>query len=134
MGYVKNIVVSQTEILEINYTDCKEAGMMTLIDEALDTIVTKNKRVRILSVYNKNIITPRFLRHAESATARVLHLIDKMAFTGLNSTQLILLQGYSLLFQKNFKHFFTREEAIQYLQNNHTTDDDLPDYFKRKTK
>ncbi|MBX2968495.1 MAG: hypothetical protein KF803_03925 [Cyclobacteriaceae bacterium] len=131
MGGVRTIQESDKTILEIDYSGANEDGMIALISEAAEKGLTKNERVLVLALHNNNYITPRFVQHAKSVTQPVIHLIDKMAFVGLNTTQRIILMGYSIFFQKNFKSFPTREEALNYLLNTATTDNDLPDYYKK---
>ncbi len=131
MGGVRTIQKSGKTILEIDYSGANEDGMIALISEAAEKGLAKNERVLVLALHNKNYITHRFVQHAKSVTQPVIHLIDKMAFVGLNTTQRIILMGYSIFFQKNFKAFATREEALNYLLNSSTTDNDLPDYYKR---
>jgi hypothetical protein len=131
MGGVRTLQESGKTILEIDYSGANEDGMIALISEAAEKGLARNERVLVLALHSKNYITPRFVQHAKSVTQPVIHLIDKMAFVGLNTTQRIILMGYSIFFQKNFKAFPTREEALDYLLNSSTTDNDLPDYYKR---
>lgn len=131
MGGVRTLQESGKTILEIDYSGANEDGMIALISEAAEKGLVNNEPVLVLALHSKNYITPRFVQHAKSVTQPVIHLIDKMAFVGLNTTQRIILMGYSIFFQKNFKAFPTREEALDYLLNSSTTDNDLPDYYKK---
>lgn len=61
----------------------------------------------------------------------MLPYIEKMAFVGLSFTQKILLKGFNIALQRNFRSFETREEALQFMLDKNTTDNDLPDYFRK---
>ena len=132
MGHVKKIEVDGETIFEIDYSDCNQEQMIALINTAREIALSENRSYLVLSCFNtKNYITPAFLRHAEKATAEILHLIHKQALIGLSPTQKIILQGYNILFQRNFRAFDSREEALRFLLDKKATDDDLPEYFKK---
>jgi hypothetical protein len=53
-----------------------------------------------------------------------------MALVGLNETKKLILKGYNHNFQRNFKVFETRDEAVRFLLDEKTTDKDFPEYLK----
>jgi hypothetical protein len=131
-GKVSKMIVDNRIILVIDYTNLKEDGMIALVSEAREIVLKENQPLLILSCFFNNYITPKYKRHAEAVTAEVRHLIDKQAIVGLTSIQKMILKGYNLLMQRNFKAFETREEAVRYLLDKNTTDHDLPDFYQKK--
>lgn len=124
--------INEQTLLEIDYTGADEAGMISLISRAAREGITGDKKVLVLAIHYKNFITPKFVQHARSVTQNLVHFIDKMAMVGLNRTQKLILKGYSIFFQRNFKAFDTREEALKYLLDKNIFEDDLPEYYKEK--
>ncbi len=116
MSGIQKLMIDGTEILSIDYSDCREHEIIALASELLELGLAENKPLRILSIYNdKNFITPKVMRHMEKVTKQGIHLIEKMAIIGLTPTKRIILRGYNLLFKRDFKTFDSREEAIAYL-------------------
>lgn len=122
------------QFLEIDYADLNEQEMIDLISKAAELLKQKETPVYVLALHRKNFIKSAFIQHAKVVTSPILHLIKKMAFVGLTPTQSLILKGYSIFFRKNFKVFATYEEAMNYLLNDKTTDDDLPDYYQTSKK
>jgi len=54
------------------------------------------------------------MRSVEAATSEVQNLIQDQAML----TKKIILKGYNLMFQRNFRSFETVPEAIEYLRIN----------------
>ena len=98
--------------------------MLKLVDQIIQLVLEGNEGEKklILSCHANSYVTTSFLRYAEKRTLEVIHRIDKMAFTGTDPVKSIILKGYSLMFQRNFKTFNTREEAIAYLISDTTSD------------
>lgn len=131
MGEVRKLDIEQQVILEIDYSDCNTEQMISLLSRLRELVLAENKPCLILScLEQKNFMTPAFVRYAEKVTKENLHRIKKMAITGTTTPQKFIIKGYNILFQRNFKLFDTREEAIRYLLDPTTFDDDLPEYFK----
>jgi hypothetical protein len=132
MGHVRKIEIDGATILELDYSDFKEVQMISLLDQAKEFALSENRSFLVLGCfYSNNYLTPAFMRQAEKVSSEILHLITKLALVGLNPTQKLILKGYNIFLQRNFKAFDSREEAIRYLLDKSTTDDDLPDYFKK---
>lgn len=120
-------------LLEVNYSDLKESDMIELLNEVKETIMKNQKAVLILNIINsKNFATPAFILKAREVTRLTLPFIEKMAFVGLSATQKILLLGFNIFFERNFRSFDTREQAIAFLTDENTTDKDLPDYYRKR--
>lgn len=109
-------MINGKAILSVDYSDCKEEEIMALASQLMELIFSENKPSLILSIYNqKNVATPRVMRHIEKVTKQVIHLIDKMAIVGLTPNKKIILAGYNLIFKRDFKAFDTSNDAIAYL-------------------
>jgi hypothetical protein len=116
MSGVQKLMIGEKEILSIDYSNCKEAEMIALATELTELGLAENKMILVLAIYNdKNFVTPKVMRNLERLTARIIHLVDKAAMVGLSPTKKVILKGYNLLFNRNFKAFNTRDEAIAYL-------------------
>lgn len=133
MGHVKKIEFDGRIILEIDYSDCNESGMINLLHQASIIGITDNRPYLVLSVLNKkNFLTPAFIKEVKEAVKQNLHLIEKQAIVGLTQTQRIIVMGLNIFVQRNFKVFDTKEEAVRFLLDKDSTDTDLPDYFRKK--
>lgn len=132
MDRITRTELEDKDILEVNYCDLKEAGMIELLERVEQLILQNKKPVVIVNHFNnKNYVTPKFLLRGKEITKNVLHYVEKMAFTGLSATQKILLMGFNIAMQRNFKNFESREEALRFLLDKDSTDKDLPDYFRK---
>ena len=61
---LKKIVYKNKEILIIDYSNCKEPGMIELATAAKELILKENKKVLVLNILNdKTYVTPKFIRH-----------------------------------------------------------------------
>lgn len=131
MGEVRKIEIDQQVIFEIDYSDCNTEQMISLLSKLQELVLAEKNPCLILGCFaQRNFLTPTFVRYAEKVTKETLHRIKKMAITGTTTPQKFIIKGYNILFQRNFKLFDTREEAIRYLLDPTTFDDDLPEYFK----
>jgi hypothetical protein len=116
MNGIQKLMIGGKEILSIDYSDCKEDEMINRISELAEMVFAENKRIVLLSIFNdKSFVTPKVMRHVENRTSLLIHLIDKMAMIGLSPTKKVILNGYNLIFKREFKAFDTRDEAIAYL-------------------
>ncbi len=132
MNRISKTELDDKNILEVNYSNLKEAGMTELLEQVRQLILQDRKSVLIISYFNsKNFATPAFIFRARQITAEVLPYIEKMAFVGLSLTQKMLLKGFNIALQRNFRSFETREEALQFILDKYTNDRDLPDYFRK---
>jgi hypothetical protein len=110
------IYTIENKIFVIDYRGCKGEEMMRTATALKDLMLSQNKPMSVLTIFDDHTyVTPRFMRHAESETRSVLHLIYKMAYLGLSPTKKIILNGYNFIFQRNFQAFDTHEEAVAYL-------------------
>lgn len=125
MNRIRKITRENKEIFIIDYSDCKESEMITLVSELKRQIFEDNKPVLILSIFNdKCYATPKFVRRAEQETREVMRLIKKQAMVGVNETKKMILKGYNFLFRKNIRVFDTNDAAIEFLLDEKTTDSD----------
>jgi len=126
MSGLSKIEVDEKVIYVIDYAGCNETEMMALVQKARVTMLEneKDSPFLILSSHENSYLTPAFMRYVEKQTKESIHRIGKIAFTGLDPVKKIIVKGYSLMFRRNFKVFKTREEAIAYLINAKTSDQD----------
>ncbi|MCA4897423.1 MAG: hypothetical protein ACK514_16570 [Bacteroidota bacterium] len=100
----------------IDYSDLKVSEMVELLHEAKKMMLEKSLKCCLISVFNdKNFATPLFMREAEKVASNVDHLIQHQAIVGLNSTKKIILKGFNLLLNRDYKSFDSMEEALQHL-------------------
>lgn len=133
MGHISKIECDGKKILEIDYSNCKEAEMIALIRQAGNIGRTENRPFLVLSIVNeKNYLTPGFMKEVREIVNSNLHFIEKQAIVGLTPTQKTILKGLNIFVQRNFKTFDTKEEAVRFLLNKNTTDNDLPEYYQKK--
>lgn len=131
MRDVEKIVIGKRTIIVIDYRDLTEAEMIELVNKSGEIIKMENIPQLLLTCFNdRSYATPNFMRVAEKVTAENLHLIEKSALVGLSETKKILLKGYNLLFRRSFRAFDTRDEAIQYLLSENTSDKEPMEVFK----
>lgn len=125
MDRIRKITRNNKEIVIIDYSDCKEAEMIDLLSELKRQLLSHNKPIILLSIFNsKSFATPNFMREARVATHETIHLLEKRAMVGLSETKKMILKGYNFLFNTNIKTFNTIEEAMEFLLDDHTTDKD----------
>jgi len=116
MGEVRKLTFDDRSIIEIDYSDLKEPAMIELLGDLNNLLVDENSPLLVLSIFNeKNYITPNFMRNVEKITGEHIDSVKKMAIVGLTRTQTTILQAYNLKFNRNFKSFSERPEAIRYL-------------------
>lgn len=118
MKGVNKVEYSGKEILVIDYSDSKEAEMIQRLMYARNLVLSENKRVLILSVFNKkNYATSNFVKQVEQVNAEMSYLIVKQSIVGLTSVQKWILKGLNLFkLEKNkILDFQTTEEAFMYL-------------------
>ena len=116
MTKIQRVKYRGKEILVADYSNCKEAEMISVATELKDLIDKEGKMVLVLSVFNeKNYATPNFVRHIEKEIRKVEHLVDKQAVTGLNDIKIWIVKGLNLWLKKSVKHFDTVGEAFKFL-------------------
>lgn len=100
----------------IDYSDLKVSEMVDLLHEAENMMLEKSLKCCLISVFNdRNFATPLFMREAEKVASNVDHLIQHQAIVGLNSTKKIILKGFNLLLNRDYKSFDSMDDALQYL-------------------
>jgi hypothetical protein len=131
MEGIRKIYERGKEIIVLDFSNQNENGMMALVTQVKNMVLTENRKQLIAVIYtHRNFGTPRYMNHVREESKEVMGLIEKMANVGLSPTQKLLLKGYSFFFKRNFKAFDTLEDAVRYLTDDTTTDHDIPDYMK----
>jgi hypothetical protein len=110
-----NKISESPVIYLIDYSNLNEDNMIGLALKLSEEVKKANQVAQFISIYNdKSYATPRFMRSVEAATSEVQNLIQDQAML----TKKIILKGYNLMFQRNFRSFETVPEAIEYLRIN----------------
>lgn len=130
MEGIRKVTVENREIIVIDYSGCTENEMIKRASHLTEMLVSGNKKCLILSIFNdKSYATPQYMRHVEKLMQENIHLVDKMALTGLNDTKKLLLKGLNFLLRKNYRAFDTQEAAIRYLLDENT--EETPSWFRK---
>jgi hypothetical protein len=116
LNRIEKITMDGRDIFIIDYSDCKEYQMISLIQTLKEQVLLFNKPVSVLSVFNdKSYATPAFMRELKTAARETSHLLDREAVVGLSDTKKMILKGYNFLFGKDIQAFHTREVAMQHI-------------------
>lgn len=116
MPGVEIITIQAKEILRLDYSGLKEAGMIALFDEAKEILEARQAPILALSIFNeKNFVTPAFVRHMENNLVLFEPLIRKNAVVGLSQVQLWILAGINLWYKSRIHPFKSEAEAIDFL-------------------
>ena len=123
MVSIKEIGKNDKNLFIVDYSNCKEAEMISGIAEVKSRILQVNKPVMVISVFNeKAYVTSKFMRVAEQDNLDLAHLIDKQAVVGLTPVKKMILKGLNLFLRKNIRNFDTVEEATTFLFDPGSTD------------
>ena len=113
---LKKVVYKQREVLIIDYSDLKEAGMIEIMQSAKELILDENKIVLILSIFNhNNYASPRFMRQVEKQVRDIEHLIGKNAITGISDVQQWIVKGINLWHKNQLHPFDSVDKALDFL-------------------
>ena len=113
---LKKVVYKQKEVLIIDYSDEKEAGMIEIIQSAKEFILRENKKVLVLSIFNhNNFVSPRFMRQVEKQVKETEHLIGKNAITGISDVQQWIVKGINLWHKSQLHPFDSVDKALDFL-------------------
>lgn len=115
MGEIRIIDVNKLSIIVIDYSNCKEREMIELVDRVRPLITEERSPILLLSNFHNTYVTPAFMRHAEKEVDAVKHLIVKSAFIGLNTPKKMILKGFNLFLNRDYRAFESEQEAIDYL-------------------
>jgi hypothetical protein len=128
MVSIKQIDKEGKTLLVIDYSNCKEAEMLSGEAELKERILQINKPILLISVFNDQAyVTPTFMRTAERDNVELSHLLEKQAVVGLNPIKKMILKGFNLLMRRNVRNFESVEEAMEFLLDSTTTDRDFKD-------
>ena len=107
--------------------------MLDQVDQVVEILLAEKIPQLLLYEYStKNYATPRYMRHLEAATRKVIPFVNKSAITAkMSLPKKMILKGYNLLFKRNIVAFETREEALRYLSDDTTSNYDLPEVYRR---
>jgi hypothetical protein len=97
--------------------------MIDQIDTVVEILLTENKAQLLLYEYSKkNYATPKYMRHLEEATKKVVPFVGKSVIVAeLNLPKRLILRAYNLVFNRDVRAFLTRDEALRYLTDDSTS-------------
>ncbi len=113
---LKKIIHKNTEVLVIDYSDCKADGMIELVLAAKELLMREKKNVLVLNILNKkNYVSPKFMRTIEREMGQVEHLILKNAVTGISDVQRWIVKGMNLWYRRQLHVFDSVDKALDFL-------------------
>lgn len=112
---IRKIVIQGKEILAIDYSRLKEPGMINLAVEVKQLILHDADHKLIINSFHHVFVTPGYVRHMERESGEIKHLIKRNSLVGLNLPKMMILKGFNLLMNTDFRAFATEKEAIEYL-------------------
>jgi len=115
MDRLSSLYVQGREIIVIDYSHLKEAAMIDLAVQAKALIMKTPTPKLIISSFKNTFATPAFLRHMERESVEIKPFIARNALVGLNKPKMMILKGFNLLLDTDFRAFSTECEAFEYL-------------------
>jgi len=113
---LKKIIHKNKEVLIIDYSNCKESGMIELATAARELVLKENKKVLLLSILNdKTYVSPKFIRIIEKELKEAEGLIVRNAVTGISQVQHWIVKGINLWYKNQIHPFNSKEEALDFL-------------------
>ncbi len=119
MAGIRNIVAKGREILEVDFSNCKDAKMIDVLMDARKLLINGKKKQLVLALFNeKNFLTPKFMEHFRSdQREEAIAVIERQAIVGFNEVKRQIINGYNIIYNRNMQMFDTKEEAIDFLLN-----------------
>ena len=115
MERIRKIVIQGKEILVIDYSGLKEPGMINLATAVKQLILQDADEKLIINSFHNVFVTPGYVRHMERESGEIKQLIKRNTLVGLNLPKMMILKGFNLLMNTDFRAFATEKEAIEYL-------------------
>ncbi len=105
-------------IYRIDYRDCSVKEMIALLHELDERVSEHDGPFSALSLFNhSSFATGEYMREAERVTAKHLPRLQNLAIAGeLSIAKQLILQGFNLNFQRNFRTFESEEAALGFLE------------------
>lgn len=112
---IRILKIQEKEIVVIDYSNLNEAAMIQLAIQAKVEIMKTPAPKLIISSFLNTFATPAFVRHMERESVEIKPFIERNALVGLNKPKMMILKGFNLLLNTDFRAFSTECEAIEYL-------------------
>ncbi|MBX2970002.1 MAG: hypothetical protein KF803_11580 [Cyclobacteriaceae bacterium] len=125
MERIRKIVIQGREILAIDYSGLKEPGMINLAIE-VKRLLLHDADEKLINSFHNVFVTPGYVRYMERESEEIKHLIKRNTLVGLNLPKMMILKGFNLLMNTDFRAFATEKEAIEYLIGEPLSDDVAP--------
>lgn len=114
---VSLIVYCDHDVIILDYTALNDREMIVTFNQALDFALNNQKEVRVISVFNKNYFTRKYINHIEGELVKVEGLIRKNVVCGLTDVQHWILMGVNLWTKRKIKNFNSFQDALDYAVN-----------------
>lgn len=115
MERLRRISFKGKEIIYADYSNCKEAEMISLTQEHRDLILREKKESLFIANYVGTYGTPAYMKSAQDFTAQTKPYVKKGAFLGIHGPKVFLLKGIIFFLDVNFKAFDSEDEALEFL-------------------
>lgn len=99
-------------VLIVNYGNAKEKMMIDAFNDAKDFVMKRGQQISVVSLFNNNFVTPKFVRHLESELAEAEPFIKRNAVVGLTEVQVWILKGINLWSGKKINNVSTVHAAL----------------------
>lgn len=117
MEGIRTIWVNDREILEVDFSNRKEQGMIDVLMEARRILIAGGRKQLVLALFNnKNYLTPRFMEYFRmKQREEAIDVIERQAIVGFDETKKHIIKGYNIIYNRDMRMFDTRDEALAFL-------------------
>lgn len=131
MERISKSILENKIIIEVNYANLRETQIIGLLNDFISVIRSEHKPCNVIKYLNDKVfVTPAVYTFGKKILKENIEAIDKLCFVGLTSTHEMLLKGFNIFVQRNFRNFSTRQEALNFILDSTSNVYDLPDYYK----
>ncbi|GIV37834.1 MAG: hypothetical protein KatS3mg032_2213 [Cyclobacteriaceae bacterium] len=134
MERISKIIIDNKTIVEVHYANLRDQDRSSICSTIL--LASSGREpgpCNVIKYLNDRVfITPAVHAFGKKILKKNSQHINKLCFVGLTATHKILLKGFNIFMQRNFRSFSTRQEALNFILDPASTDDDLPEYYKAK--
>eukprot|EP01136_Pigoraptor_vietnamica_P025530 Opistho-1_new@79625 len=104
----------------VDYTGLREKEMIELVKKHQE--LTLQTKLSFIADFHKTYATTGYVLHGKHFVETTKSIIDKGAFLGVDKVKSFILQAILLTHNVNFKSFGTKQEAIDFITKDKTSD------------
>jgi hypothetical protein len=112
---LRRISFKGKEIIYADYSNCKEAEMISITQQHRDLILEEKTESLFVANYVGTYGTPAYMKAAQDFTLQTKPYVKRGAFLGITGPKVFLLKGIIFFLDVNFKAFDTEAEALEFL-------------------